>query len=174
MFDFLRNLVFIGGSQRASSLRVFKNMRFVKVDLFNLSSADFEFFLCFSGKANNNIRCYCRVLVNGAEKIYTLFKTVDIIMSIHPFQGCITTALEGQMEVRAEFRDRCKGSCTFLRDDFRLHGRDTDAFNLRNLLNPTKEPYQLRFSPIQSIRSNMNSGQNHFSATLRRKCRNLS
>ena len=126
--DRLRNLVFSFRRHSPVSSRIAKNMDLVKADILKERAGGLKFLFSLSGKTDNDIGGQSRAVIILPQKTDTLRIFGSCIVPVHAAQGLITSALKGEMEMRADLVERSKPGNEAFRHDPGFQGAQADPF----------------------------------------------
>ena len=88
-----------------------------------------KFLFCLARESHDDVRGQGRMGEFFPEKIAALCIFFRGIATIHPLQGGVAAALQGQVEMRTELRHLCQHFREFFCDNPGLQGAQTDAIN---------------------------------------------
>ena len=120
----------------------------------------FKLFLCFPRKPCNDICCNRRMLKTGSENITGFFILCCSIFPVHPLQGLITSALQGEMKMRADLFHAGKCLSKLFCHNPGLQGAQPDSFNSIYAVHQLNKMKQV-ISTVYAIGAKVASGQHH-------------
>ena len=110
-----------------------------KSDLFDKTPGLFKFFLGLPRKAHDDIGRDRRMLIIAPDALTPFPVLRGRIMAVHAAQRGIASALERQMEMRAQFVHPRKSLHKFLTDDTRLQRPQPDPLDTVHFVHPLEQ-----------------------------------
>ena len=104
-FDFLGDGIAEWGCRGIRSRAVFEKESHVETDIFEVPTGELEVCLGFSGEADDDIGGDIDIRSDGADFIDNGTKFFDRVGSAHGFEDAVATALHGEVQIFAEFRE---------------------------------------------------------------------
>ena len=128
-----------------------------------------KLFFRLSRKTDDHVRCKCRVVEIFTEQLTFLIILFCCVSAVHALQCCVASALQWQMEMRTHLRKFCDRLCKFFRNNSRLQWSKTDSFDSFHFMDRQNQWQQVVVT-VDSVRTQMDSGQYHFFISIGRQC----
>ena len=141
IFHLFRHLALHLGRPGTLPPGILENMRLVEGHLFQKLQGPGKFLLRLLGESHNHIRGQRRRVKDLPEHLAFLIVFPSGIMTIHPPQGGVASALEREMEVGTELFHSRRGLYKLLRDNAGFQRTKADAVDA---LHAVEKPKQLQ------------------------------
>ena len=125
----------------------------------------FKAFGCLTPTAYHHIDTQEGIGHSGFDGEYLISKQLAVIMPMHQFQHCVTSALQRNMEMRHERTALCTIGYQLLTDQVGLQTADTIALNALNHIEPFHQVQKLLTSSLSEI-ADIHASQHNLLAAL--------